>query len=576
MIKRICLFAVLAMVFVTGANAQNYCQGLKNPLNFGLYNNDTLGKYTGQVGTKPSNLDADCEKSQTGLRLTTEVPNGSLANTTDNGSSSYCGQTLEPSKEFRIMQASEGYDPLAGNNPRLPVVPPGFTHSIRVGNCQTQAHAEALYYQMKITPKNALLFFTYAIVAQAPGHGLLSDPAFMIRVATWNGNEWEPISASLCYTVSTTLTTYTGTNGPGTVADGVDGWHANGSVYHKEWTPVVVDLSQYLYQNVRIEIFMSDCGASGHYGYCYVAGYCQSLDMKSTGCVPGSTLVLDSMKAPAGLNNYTWYRSKTGVLSGRYRTLDVNYDSITSGPDSALAILPTYFTNSNTRTALTRNTFMCKVTSYMNPNYPITTKLYTDLGYSKPASRIVTIPNGDGSVTLKDASVAWYTGGKPEKEVDTSATQWSFYRGGSATGTPIFTHTGGTVTYQFDTTGYHAVKVRTSTFEHDRSGNRTCWVEKTIQVRSRTDAGIDDLIAEGRLKVYPNPVGQGESLHITKSADMEGDVTCMIYDLEGRLHHSFKVTGSQKDEPINLASGVYAMYIYDANGSRSIMKLVIM
>ena len=190
------------------------------------------------------------------------------------------------------MQASEGYDPLAGNNPRLPVVPPGFTHSIRVGNCQTQAHAEALYYQMKITPKNALLFFTYAIVAQAPGHGLLSDPAFMIRVATWNGNEWEPISAALCYTVSTTLTTYTGTNGPGTVADGVDGWHANGSVYHKEWTPVVVDLSQYLYQNVRIEIFMSDCGASGHYGYCYVAGYCQSLDMRSTGCVSFRWFVL--------------------------------------------------------------------------------------------------------------------------------------------------------------------------------------------------------------------------------------------------------------------------------------------
>ncbi len=243
--RQILVLATLLLTGTLSGMAQNAsCFGLKNPIQFTLYNNVNTGQYTGMVGTKPS-VASNCATGTVGLNLTQSVSNGQLATQVDNGGSSYCGSSIAPSNQFRIMSVSEGNDPLVGNNPALPMVPPGFQKSIRVGNCQISAHAEALYYTLKVVPSNALLFLNYAIVVQQPGHGLTGDPVFIIRVTKQNGSTWSQISDTLCYMVSSTPA-----NNGGSVTIGQNGWHSTsgsgGTIYCKDWAQGAISLSKYL------------------------------------------------------------------------------------------------------------------------------------------------------------------------------------------------------------------------------------------------------------------------------------------------------------------------------------------
>ena len=197
-----------------------------------------------------------------------------------------------------------GKDPLV--NYALPYCPTQLdntiTKSIRIGNCQKDKHAEALYYTMDVNVHNALLFIYYSIVVQAPGHGVSQDPAFVIRVCRQNSSgQWVPASDTLCYAINS----YTCSNG-------VDGWHSHngsgGTIYYRDWNKVAVNLNKYLYEEIRLEIFIGDCNATGHYGYCYIAGDCQSMDIGTSGCPAGNSNVLDTLRAPRGLDNYVWYK----------------------------------------------------------------------------------------------------------------------------------------------------------------------------------------------------------------------------------------------------------------------------
>ena len=333
--RRHLVLTALLIAGTLGGMAQNAaCFGLKNPTNFTLYNNVNTGQYTGEVGNKPSRV-SDCTTGAVGLNLTQSVSNGQLASQVDDGGSSYCGSSLAPSNQFRIMSLSEGNDPLVGNNPALPIVPSGFQKSIRVGNCQVNAHAEALYYTLKVVPGNALLFLNYAIVVQQPGHGVNGDPVFIIRVTKQNGGTWDQISDTLCYMVSSTPA-----NSGGSVTIGQDGWHSTsgsgGTIYYKDWSQVAISLYKYLYQTVRVEIMIGDCSGGAHYGYCYITGDCQEMALKTNGCAAGATEQVAEIKAPKGLNAYQWYRSKSGVLTGPSRSADTSYIAIPGATDSIL------------------------------------------------------------------------------------------------------------------------------------------------------------------------------------------------------------------------------------------------
>ena len=529
--RAITVLAVLLLWSVNGM-AQSACLGLKNPINFMLY-----PAYSGQVGTKPSRA-SNCNTGTVGINLTGSViPSNQLASQTSTQGNSYCGQTLQDGTRFRIMRSNEGpgtgsqlgYDPCT--NYGIPYCPPGYASSVRVGQCRTGAEAEALYYTMNVTPDNALVFINYAIVIQAPGHGVTSDPEFVIRVTRQAGsgsstsNTYNPISDTLCYVVSSTPSS----NG-GSVTIGQDGWHSTngsgGTVYYRDWNLVAINLYSFLYENVRIEIMIGDCSAHGHYGYCYIVGDCQPMRLEANGCAAGESDNVGRINAPLGLSSYQWYKSRTGFLQGTAANDPNNYVPITGETSTVLDVTEAHFITSNGDT-VPQQSFMCEMVSYMDPTKPIKSQLFTDVMNKKPKLALDTILECNSTVTLIDRSQAPIVE-RPEDNVDTSYTEWTFYGDRDTLSPPVYTAHGGKATFTFDSAGLYAVTVRTS------ARDTSCWNMKTVLVRAiqpinpgfefeRNDLCFRDTIAIGdtthnsewRLWILHNRDGSTDTLDDT-------------------------------------------------------------
>ncbi|MBR1835290.1 MAG: hypothetical protein IJ785_07265, partial [Bacteroidales bacterium] len=481
--KKSFLIIVLLTLAVSVGAQTSPCPGLKNPSSFsdGVTTGSNRGFYSGQVGTKIAQQpNADSWVPGVNVSSSSVYMAGQLNNVTDGGGSSYCGASLEPSKRFRIMTNYEG--PGTGNNLgkdplvnyALPYCPTdldsSIIKSIRVGNCQTGANAEALYYTLDVNVHNALLFIYYAIVVQAPGHGLQQDPAFVIRVSREDGHGgWAKTTDTLCYAINS----YECSNG-------VNNWHSIGSgyntIFYRDWNKVAVNLNKYLYETVRIEIFMGDCSQSGHYGYCYVAGDCQGMEISTSGCPAGSSTVLDTLRAPKGLDNYVWYKSN---IDGQY------ISSLTSIDNSIgfTQITPnTSRNNTYTCTAedftvtegegageLTNNmVFRCDMRSAMDPTKPFISRLYARVINTKPLMVIDTIKNCNREVLFLNHSYV------PNNQdgCDIDATKWWFQNGDQTDSL-----TGDSAVYQFDSIGTYYVTCR-SFYRHDHD----CFSDSTYTV----------------------------------------------------------------------------------------------
>ena len=491
-------FFLILLVLSTTVRAQlSPCPGLKNPAAFtsgttsGLY----VGFYSGQTGNKATQA-PNALTGATGVTLTSPVYTANeLATVTDNGSSSYCGSNLNPSNQFRIMSNTDGpgTGTQAGKDPSvnyaLPYCPssfdPSIIKSIRLGNCQVSDHAEALYYTLNVRIQNALLFMYYAIVVQAPGHGADADPAFVIRVTKQNSsNQWVQISDTLFYGISS--------NG---VTNGVNGWHSysgsGGNGFYRDWNKVAINLMDYLYEQVRVEMYIGDCDWSGHYAYCYLAGDCQAMDIKTSGCPAGATSVVDTLRAPTGLNNYAWYKSNTdGQYIGNIANIPetVTWTQLTSGPgDSVYACRLNDFmvTQGDQVGYLTNNmVFRCDMTSSMDPAKPFISNVYVRVNNTKPAISVDSLKSCESEITLTDKSyVPNVTNG-----CDTTSSKWWFYSGSDTNTVVVDSALGGKASHQYDTIGLYAVKVRT--FNRD---DRTCFTDTVYKVRTlgRPKAVID-------------------------------------------------------------------------------------
>ena len=481
--KKYCIFAFLA-TFTLGLtlHAQTSpCPGLKNPSSFtsGSTYGQYIGYYSGQTGSKISQA-PNAITGATGVSMTSEIiPASQLANVTGNGGTSYCGSTLNPTNRFRIMSNTDG--PGTGSNVgkdpcvnfALPYSPtqldPTINKSIRVGNCGINVEAEALYYTMEVNNENALLFLYYAIVVQAPNHGIEGNPAFVVRVSRQNSSgQWQQISDTLYYGI----TSYGVTNG-------VNSWHSysgsGGNGFYRDWNKVAINLNNYLWETIRIEIFIGDCTGSAHYGYCYVAGDCQPMDIAASGCPAGNTTVLTELTAPEGLTNYTWYKANR---DGQY------INSLSSiGPDIAFTQLaPPSNNNTFECTAehflvtegegagsYTNNmVFRCDMTSAMDPAKPFVSKLYARVINTKPLMAIDTIKNCNREVLCLNRS---YVPNNVDG-CDRSITKWWFHNGAQ-----VDSIVGDSITYQFDTIGTYNITCR-SYYREDHE----CFSDSTYTV----------------------------------------------------------------------------------------------
>lgn len=483
--------ALLLLVLVASMNVwaqRDHCTGWNNPSNFLLTGGDANTQYSGKTGTKPSQAFSCMGSGTLGVNLTTDVTAAGLATATDAGSSSYCGATVEGSKRFRIMHSSDysnGNDPLVGNNPPLPVVPPAsfgnYNSSIRIGNCQTNAYAEALYYDMDVDSYNSLLIINYAIVVQAPGHGTNGDPVFSIRILKQTGSTWQQISDTLCYMVSSTPSS----NG-GSVTINQNGWHSTGSgydaVYYRDWDKVAVSLMKYYGQRIRVEISMGDCSASGHYGYCYISGDCQPMALNGSGCASGGSDTVTTLTAPEGLAGYTWYCSQIGRIDDVNDANDINNYRQISDPGTntnVLGVRSSYFSPSNRDTVFMQTTILCRMTSSLDPSKPFYSFVRTNLDNVKPVVSVDTIMDCFGNITLSDASAAFSDQGGTG--VDATHTDWSFYDTPNVGRNSIVVGTGHgpTATHHYNQKGNHCVRIRTYS-----ASDSTCFSEKDIRIRS--------------------------------------------------------------------------------------------
>lgn len=188
------------------------------------------------------------------------------------------------------IMTGTGTDPNACDD--ITVVAPGYQYSARLGNPSVGAQGERLSYTYNVTPQSALFTYQYAVVLQDPGHSASDQPRFEIRVLNGSG---QVISQQCGYYQVT-------------AAANVEGFRSCGSVRYRAWTPVGIDLSGYIGQNVTIEFTTGDCDLGGHYGYAYLVGECNPLEIAVDYCPSNSDVAV--LTAPAGFS-YQWNTGET-------------------------------------------------------------------------------------------------------------------------------------------------------------------------------------------------------------------------------------------------------------------------
>lgn len=213
-----------------------------------------------------------------------------------NGSGVSCqyGSTSNPFQNTGIVAGRhtvithQGTDPKTNN--QLPLLPPGESTVIKLGNEQTGAQAEAVTYTFTVDPDHAILLLKFAVVFQDPGHASPAQPRFVVRVLNAAGQLVETCAQ---YDV--------------TAAGNIPGFSSYGGVRYRPWTNVGIDLFSYAGQTVKLQFITYDCAYHGHFGYAYFTASCISNNLALSAC-NGNQLTL---VAPSGFASYQWDNGST-------------------------------------------------------------------------------------------------------------------------------------------------------------------------------------------------------------------------------------------------------------------------
>ena len=241
------------------------------------------------------------------LCLSVSVLRAQCPDFTDLGSpnvTGYYGTTANPMLDTGIVPGrhtlitQQGTDPRTGG--QLPLLPPGESAVIKLGNESAHAKAEALVYTFTVDPNQPILILKYAVVMQDPEHDTFSQPRFTIKMLN---SQNELLANCMKYDV---------------ISGGdIPGFQTYGNIRWRPWTINGFDLSDYSGQTVKLQVTTLDCWYGGHYGYAYFTASCVSNSLAISGC-NGNQITLT---APFGFESYAWNNGDT-TLSSVYTLQD--------------------------------------------------------------------------------------------------------------------------------------------------------------------------------------------------------------------------------------------------------------
>lgn len=205
-----------------------------------------------------------------------------------------------------LVNSASGNDEVVGS--LIPKLNP-FTGnvSLRLGDGpNTGAHGASIQNTFNVSNSNPIFIYYYAAVLEDPsGHSLQEKPMFKVDVTDCNGSS---ISCGDYLVIS---------NAPGFKQI------PNASGYYKSWTPVFMDLSNYIGSCVTIKFTSGDCTQGGHFGYAYVDGTCSKLEIEGpdTFCLGG---VNEIINAPLGAEKYEWKIQGQNTIIGTSSQLSIS------------------------------------------------------------------------------------------------------------------------------------------------------------------------------------------------------------------------------------------------------------
>jgi len=198
-------------------------------------------------------------------------------------------------------------------NGQLLLVAPNEFASVRLGNWNYGAEAEAITYTYQVDSSSAILLMKYAVVLEDPSHGVNEQPRFVLDILNAAGQLIDPTCGHCDFAANASASGWI------TVGSGYD------RVTYKPWTLIGLNLENYIGQNIKIRLTTYDCSQSGHYGYAYFTLGCASATIQTTSCASDPSVQM-SLTAPDGFD-YQWYYN-TGLpvpasKGGKSQTLDV-------------------------------------------------------------------------------------------------------------------------------------------------------------------------------------------------------------------------------------------------------------
>lgn len=198
-------------------------------------------------------------------------------------------------REHYVTSLTDGNDPKITVE-AIPMVAPGSTHSLRIGNINTGSRFDRAKTSFIVTPDNTLFQYKFAIILEndASGHTAFQKPGFTVIIRNQTGQEL------ICNSFDIQL-----------LADGsADGFKSQGLYQYRNWTTGAVDLRDYIGQTISVEVTAHGCTKMSHEGYAYFDAQCLKSEIKSTSICPDPDGYL-ILKAPDGFKKYTWNTGET-------------------------------------------------------------------------------------------------------------------------------------------------------------------------------------------------------------------------------------------------------------------------